>query len=136
MHGMETATDDITRALAIEARVICTKATDFLDEKPEEVLDDSEEEREMNTSITPFDIEGSMERTHLMLADLEWQYEFQQQKFKEQSLLMQACQYSLSIIKNDLRDFEVMLDEFLGADWQQQEEAFQVQNYVAAKSRC
>ena len=53
MHGMETATDDITRALAIEARVICTKATDFLDEKPEEVLDDSEEEREMNTSITP-----------------------------------------------------------------------------------
>lgn len=32
MYGTGAATDDTTRALVIEARVICTKAADFLDE--------------------------------------------------------------------------------------------------------
>ena len=44
-------TDDITRAFDTEARAICTKATNFLEEQPEEVMDDYEEE--MDTSITP-----------------------------------------------------------------------------------
>ncbi|KAJ8615513.1 hypothetical protein MRB53_034885 [Persea americana] len=48
MYETGAATDDLTRALAIEAQV-----TDFLEEQPEEVMDDSEEERQMDTSITP-----------------------------------------------------------------------------------
>ncbi|KAJ8632688.1 hypothetical protein MRB53_026024 [Persea americana] len=64
-------------------------------------------------------LRGSIERTRSMLADLERQYDFQQQKFEEQSSRMQACQYSLSITENELRDFEAMLNEYLGADWQQ-----------------
>lgn len=36
-------------------------------------------------------LRGSIERTRSMLADLEWQYVFQQQKFDEQLLRMQAC---------------------------------------------
>ncbi|KAJ8630267.1 hypothetical protein MRB53_023590 [Persea americana] len=70
-----------------------------------------------------------------MLVDLERQYEFQQQKFEEQSSRMHACQYSLTIIENELRDFEAMLKECLGVDWQQQEDALQVQRYVAAKKQ-
>ncbi|KAJ8649032.1 hypothetical protein MRB53_002055 [Persea americana] len=68
-------------------------------------------------------LRGSIDRTHSMLADLERQNEFQQQKFKEQSSRMQPCRYRLSITKNELRDFAAMLDECLGADWQQREEA-------------
>ncbi|KAJ8616858.1 hypothetical protein MRB53_036230 [Persea americana] len=192
----------MARALAIKSRDICTRAADFLEEQPEETMNDSEGEREMDTSITPFgegtsfvvdsftflqtpddasfelvpspfllkeqketvrivlhkifhtlisgnitqlaycrhatnnifsmdwaplyDMEqrlvdlraqvkirrqeldilviaqdetltalttlrGSIERTRSMLADLEWQYVFQQQKLDEQLLRMQAC---------------------------------------------
>ncbi|KAJ8644416.1 hypothetical protein MRB53_006164 [Persea americana] len=52
MYGTRAMTDDITRAFDTEARAICTKATNFLEEQPEEVMDDYEEE--MDTSITPF----------------------------------------------------------------------------------
>ncbi|KAJ8621779.1 hypothetical protein MRB53_030308 [Persea americana] len=55
--------------------------------------------QELNVLVTAPDetlaalstLRGSIERTHSMIADLERQYEFQQQKFKEQSLKMQAC---------------------------------------------
>ncbi|KAJ8633444.1 hypothetical protein MRB53_026780 [Persea americana] len=71
-------------------------------------------------------LRGSIERTRSMLANLEQQQEFQQQKFEEQSSRMWAYQYSLSITENELRDFEAMLNEYLGAGWQQQKEALQV----------
>ena len=80
-------------------------------------------------------LRGSIERTRSMLADLERQYEFQQRKFEEQSLRMQACRYSFMIIENELRDFQAMLNECLGADWQQQEEALQEHRYIAAKKQ-
>ncbi|KAJ8627304.1 hypothetical protein MRB53_020611 [Persea americana] len=51
IYGTGAATDDLTRVLAIETRVICTSAIDFLEEQPEEVMDDSEEEIEIDTSI-------------------------------------------------------------------------------------
>ena len=53
MHGVEVATNDIAQTLALQARVICTRAADYLEEQPEEVMGNSEEEREMDTSITP-----------------------------------------------------------------------------------
>ena len=77
----------------------------------------------------------SIERTRLMLADLEQRYEVQQLKFEERSSRIQACQYSFSITQNELKDFEAMLNECLGADWHQQEEALQIQRYVAAKKQ-
>lgn len=43
--------DDMTRAPDIEARVICTRAADFLEDQPEVVTCESEEE--MDTSIIP-----------------------------------------------------------------------------------
>ncbi|KAJ8649179.1 hypothetical protein MRB53_002202 [Persea americana] len=45
MHGVEVATDDIAHTLALWARVICTRAADYLEEQHKEVMDDSEEER-------------------------------------------------------------------------------------------
>ena len=45
MYGVGVATDDMTRALAIEALTICTRAADFLKEQHEEVVDDFDEER-------------------------------------------------------------------------------------------
>ena len=49
---------------------------------------------------------------------------------------MQAWQYGHLIIEKELRDFEAMLDECLGVGWQQQqEEALQVETYIAAKKQ-
>lgn len=98
--------------------------------------------RELDVPVTTRDetltalsmLRGSIERTHLMLVDLERQYVFQQQKFEEQSSRIQACQYNLLITENELREFEAMLEECLGADWRQQEKALQVQKYIAAKN--
>ncbi|KAJ8622161.1 hypothetical protein MRB53_030690 [Persea americana] len=65
-------------------------------------------------STSQFEAEGyprALIGTHSMLPDLERQYEFQQQKFEDQSSRMQACQYSFLITEKELRDFEAMLDE-------------------------
>ncbi|KAJ8644439.1 hypothetical protein MRB53_006187 [Persea americana] len=51
-QGVEVATDDMARSLTIKSQVICTRAANLLEEQPEEKMDDSEGEREMDTSIT------------------------------------------------------------------------------------
>lgn len=55
--------------------------------------------------------------------------------FEEHSSRIQACQYGLMTTQNELSDFEAMLNECMGVDWQQQEEGLQVQRYVAAKKQ-
>lgn len=74
-----------------------------------------------------------IEKTRLVLVDLEQQYIFQQQRLGEQSSRLEACQYSFSIIEKELKEFEAMLNEWLGADWQQKDKAFLVKKYLAAK---
>lgn len=64
-------------------------------------------------------LRGGIERTRSMLAGLEQRYRFQQWKFEEQSSRMQACGYSVTITENELKDFEAMLKECLGANCQQ-----------------
>lgn len=48
---MRVGADDMTRAFDIEARVICTRAANILEDQPEVVMDESKEEGD--TSIIP-----------------------------------------------------------------------------------
>lgn len=87
-----------------------------------------------NVTLASLDkLRDIIEKTRLVLVDLEQQYILQQQRLEEQSSRLEACQYSCSIIENELKQFEAMLNEWFGADWQQKDKSFLVKKYLVAK---